>query len=151
MTITTDEVLDSREIIDRKDELLKDYVPMYNRHLTTLKPEADELDESDATDSEEFLQWLKDWSDNDEDGQELIALIELCEECEGYSDWSYGETLIREDYFTEYAEQTLIDCGYIPKDLPSWIVIDWEETADNLKIDYMEVSFMGETYWMRCC
>ena len=53
-TITTDEVLDSRDIIERKDELIRDYVPMYNRHLTTLKPEADELDESDATDSEEF-------------------------------------------------------------------------------------------------
>ena len=36
-TITTDEVLDSRDIIDRKDELLKDYVPMYNRHITTLE------------------------------------------------------------------------------------------------------------------
>ena len=150
-TITTDEVLDSRDIIDRKDELLKDYVPMYNRHITTLDPERDELDEMDAGDSEEFLQWLRDWSDNDEDGQELIALLELCEECEGYSDWSYGETLIRDDYFTEYAEQLITDCGYISKDFPSWIVIDWEETADNLKIDYMEVSFMGETYWMRCC
>ena len=151
MTITTDEILDSRDIIDRKDELLKDYVPMYNRHITTLNQEADELDESDATESEEFTQWLKDWSENDENGQELIALIELCNECEGYSDWSYGETLIREDYFTEYTQDTLADCGYIPKDLPSWIVIDWEETAENVKIDYMEVSFMGETYCMRAC
>ena len=49
------------------------------------------------------------------------------------------------------AQELLVDCGYIPKDLPSWIVIDWEETADNLKIDYMEVSLMGETYLMRCC
>ena len=151
MAITTDELLDSRDIIDRKDELLKDYVPMYNKHITTLNQETDELDESEATDSEEFIQWLKDWSENDENGQELIALIELCEECEGYSDWSYGETLIREDYFTDYTQDTLADCGYIPKDLPHWIVIDWEETADNLKIDYMEVSFMGETYFMRSC
>lgn len=149
--ITTDEILDSRDIIDRKDELLADYVPMYNEKMKTLNQEFEELDEIDAGESEEFIQWLKDWSDNDEDGQELIALLELCEECEGYSDWSYGETLIREDYFTEYAEQLVTDCGYISKDFPSFIAIDWEETADNLKIDYMEVSLMGETYLMRCC
>jgi len=151
MAITTERVLDSRDIIDRCDELLALYVPIYNEKKLTLNQEAEELDESDAKESEEFIQWLKDWVDNDEERTELIALIEICNECENYSDWSYGETLIREDYFTQYTEEMLTDCGYISKDFPSWIAIDWEETADNVKIDYSEITLMGETYYIRNC
>lgn len=37
----------------------------------------------------------------------------------------------------EFAEQTAIDCGDIPENLPSWIVIDWEATWNcNLRFDY---------------
>jgi hypothetical protein len=33
--------------------------------------------------------------------------------------------------------------------LPDWIVIDWDATADNLKVDYTEVEFDGVTYLVR--
>lgn len=89
--------------------------------------------------------------DRDEDEQEeLDALYVLAEEAEGnVTDWKYGETFIHEDYFEDYAEEFIVDCGYIPADLPSWIVIDWKETADNLKQDYGTYSFRGETYYAR--
>ena len=37
----------------------------------------------------------------------------------------------------DYAEHTCNECGYIPKDMPTWIKIDWEETWDDgLSWDY---------------
>ena len=60
-----------------------------------------------------------------------------------------GETLIREDYFTQYVQEMLEDCGDIPSDLPHYIVIDWEATADNLKQDYAEIDIFGDTYYIR--
>ena len=36
-----------------------------------------------------------------------------------------------------YAESTAEDCGDIPKDIPTWIVIDWEASWNcNLRYDY---------------
>ena len=88
----------------------------------------------------------------DDDAQpELKSLQELAEECEGYaSDWSHGETLIRDDHFVEYMEQQTKDIGDMPDKIPDYIVIDWEATADNLKADYASVDYDGVEYWIRC-
>ena len=50
---------------------------------------------------------------------------------------------IRENYNgqwdsgAEFAEDICEGCGYIPRDLPTWIKIDWEETwEDGLSWDY---------------
>ena len=43
----------------------------------------------------------------------------------------------------------LIDCGTIPADLPSWVEIDWDATAHNVKVDYNTVDINGGTYWFR--
>ena len=41
----------------------------------------------------------------------------------------------------DFAEQIATDCGYITRDLPSWIEIDWQKTWDNaLSYDYTELS-----------
>ena len=39
----------------------------------------------------------------------------------------------------EFAEQIASDCGYVTRDLPSWIEINWEKTWDNLSYDYTEI------------
>ena len=40
----------------------------------------------------------------------------------------------------DFAEQIASDCGYISKDMPSWIHIDWQKTWDNsLSYDYTEL------------
>ena len=38
----------------------------------------------------------------------------------------------------EFAENLVSDCGYMERDLPYWIEIDWEKTWDNLSYDYSE-------------
>lgn len=90
------------------------------------------------------------WLDK-EDWEELKTLRELTEEAEGYaSDWKYGETLVRESYWVDYVREMLEDCGDIPRDLPSYIAIDWEQTAENIKVDYATVEFGGVDYYIRC-
>ena len=40
----------------------------------------------------------------------------------------------------EFAEVIASDCGYVSRDMPSWIEIDWEKTWDNaLSYDYTEL------------
>jgi len=60
-----------------------------------------------------------------------------------------GETAIRDDFFVEYCRQLLEDTGDLPRDLPPYIVIDWEATADNLRVDYSSVTVGGDEYWVR--
>ena len=66
---------------------------------------------------------------------------------------SYAEdepTAIRDDYFTQYAQELAADIGAIdPK--ASWPLnrIDWEAAAEDLLIDYNEADLEGESYYIR--
>ena len=62
------------------------------------------------------------------------------------SEFDYGVTLVDVDDWEEFVEQDLKDLGYIPKDFPSWIEIDWEATANNVRQDYTEVEYQGNSY-----
>lgn len=86
----------------------------------------------------------------DED-RELLLLLKLQDQAEPYApDWRYGETLIRDSYFEDYAQELADDCGMIPHDV-SWPMtcIDWEQAARELRMDYNAVDFDGVTYWIR--
>lgn len=89
---------------------------------------------------------------NDYDDQdELDALYKLKEEAEGYArDWEYGEYLIRDSYFEEYAEQLADDIGAIDQ-TAGWPLtyIDWERAAEALQQDYTAVDYGGVIYWVR--
>ena len=39
----------------------------------------------------------------------------------------------------DFAQQITSDCGYINRDLPSWVEIDWQATWDNLSDDYSDI------------
>ena len=39
----------------------------------------------------------------------------------------------------DFAAQTASDCGYISRDMPSWVEIDWAATWENLSYDYTEI------------
>ena len=41
----------------------------------------------------------------------------------------------------DFAEQIATDCGYVTRELPHWIEIDWEKTWDkSLSYDYTELT-----------
>ena len=130
----TDDVIDSRDVIERIEEL--------EAERTTF------VEDEDDEQSEEIRSLLKDW--DEENGEELTALKNLADEgANESSDWAYGETLIHYDHFTEYTQQTIEDVGDLPRNLPGYIVIDWEQTAENLKVDYSTIDFDGQTYYIR--
>lgn len=119
--ITNDmDVIDSRDIIERIEEL-ESFIE-YN------------VNEN----SDDVIEWT----------EELEALKALAEEGENYSpDWEYGSTLIHEDYFEEYMDEMIQDCYDLPKDLPFWMTVTYDYNA--LKMDYTEIDFNGETYYIR--
>lgn len=63
-------------------------------------------------------------------------------------DW-YPVTLIRDTYFVDAMQELVQDIGDLPRDIPGYLAIDWEETADNLRADYSSVEYDGVTYWYR--
>lgn len=120
-----DDVIDSREIIERIEELLS------------------EMPEDDT----EARQW-DGWA-------ELKALEALAEEASSSPDWHHGETLIRRSYFVDYIEELISDCYELPKELTSgqWpyrhITIDYKAAAEEAEQDYMSVDFDGVEYLIR--
>lgn len=66
------------------------------------------------------------------------------------TEWTYGVTLVHESYFEDHARQLAEDIGAIPDDL-SWpaTCIDWAQAARELRADYTEVEFEGDTYLAR--
>lgn len=107
------------------------------------------VDEVEVADTEvekqEAREAVKEWHES-EDG---VRYKELCVLREEIREWDYGETLIAEDDFTEYCQELLSDIGDLPRNIPWYIEIDWEKTADNLKADYSEVELDGTTYLYR--
>jgi hypothetical protein len=80
-------------------------------------------------------------------GEELKTLQNLREEVG--SEFDHGVTFIEEGHWTEYVQDLCEDIGDLPKDLPSYIVIDWDATAENIKVDYSETEIGGYTYFFR--
>jgi hypothetical protein len=134
------QVLDTRDLIERRDELKEGIL---NSFLETFEhyKERTESFEDILFEEEEIQEWKEDW---EYDLQE-IDQIDKIEYILG-SEFEYGVTLVREDYWEEYVEDLLIEIGYLPKDLPCWIEIDWVSTAYNVKQDYEEVLYQGDTY-----
>ena len=84
-----------------------------------------------------------------EEVEKLTALVNLQDQCECYSEWTYGEQLIHSSHWVDYVQELIKDCGELPRNIPSYIEIDWEATADNVEWDYERVNFDGEEYLIR--
>lgn len=119
----------------------------------------------DSRDIIERIELLESDPDRDEGGdEELYQLVELAIVCAAYApDWEYGETLILDSYFEDYAREMVEDCGYFPAPKPTayresqsidwnawpYRCIDWERVADEMKADYSTIMFGGCTYWIK--
>lgn len=132
MTQTWDEirgsdVIDTRDITDRIEDIGTDL---------------EGLDETSADDAAEVAELR----------EELDVLTAIVEECDEYFGDSFrdGVTLVRDDYFEEYAEQLADDIGAIDKDA-GWPLtyIDWAAAAAALQQDYTSIDIDGTTYWGR--
>lgn len=120
---------------------------------------ADVIDVRDIIERIEELEMSLDGENTDDDTrgdilEEIAALEEIMEDLKGNGgdeqwrgDW-YPVTLIRESHFVDYCQELVFDC-YDLKGIPTFIHIDWELTARELKVDYSEVTIDGVTYFYR--
>ena len=87
-----------------------------------------------------FLTYIEDYLQAvDEHGEEVVeSFIEIFDiDCIGsLSDAYQGQY----DSGAEFAQSIAEDCGEVPRDMPSWIEIDWKASWDNLDYDYTEGS-----------
>ena len=133
-------ILDTRDLSKRREELKEEILDSFLENF----PHYQEMTESfeDIRFEEEGIQsWKEDFEDELKEIEEIDTI-----ENELGSEFDYGVTLVDVDDWEEFVEQDLKDLGYIPKDFPSWIEIDWEATANNVRQDYTEVEYQGNSY-----
>ena len=138
-------------------ELLNDELNDLQNDLYNIENEDDYADKQNDIDNklEHIAEKEKEIQDCEIEYNRYVEEIEeleaLKEEIENNSDegFEYGIQLIHENYIDDYLDELLEDCGYIPKDLPSWIEIDWQATYDNMKEDYNEIELNGNTFYVR--
>lgn len=143
-----DYVVDSRDVEERIEELESG-----RQDLVDIRDEAKENYVTDPVeyggDFNEAVKALSDW-DNSSEGSELNDLKAFRDEVNS-SEWTYGLTLISDMYWEEYVKELCEDIGDVPRDMPHYIAIDWEQTAENISVDYSEANINGNTYYFRDC
>jgi len=156
------DTLDSREVIERRDELKEEREALTPECIASMgclcahhargATLADECGTSeyfipDIT-SESAVGSLAEW--DAENAGELAALEAFI--AEGSDEWADGVQLVRETAFEDHARELADDIGIDP---PSrevrwpYTCIDWERAARELQYDYTGADFDGVTYWFR--
>ena len=132
--------LDTRNLAERREALKQEILDSFLENF----PHYEEMTESfeDIRFEEEEIE---SWKEYFEDELKEIEEIDDVENELG-SEFEYGVSLVDVDDWEEYVKELLEDIGYIPKDFPSWIEIDWESTSNNVKVDYTEVTYQGNSY-----
>ena len=159
-----DDVIDSRDVIARIEALQEERQDLLDQ-IDTDETAIDDFDDGDDSHvhpipgmtvtieslhryAEASAAALVKW--DDENKQELDALLALQDEASGSPDWQYGEGLIRHSYFKDYAQDLAEDCGLL-ENANTWPgrCIDWDQAAEELKMDYFSVDFDGVEYLIR--
>lgn len=164
----SEDILNSKDIEDRIDDLEGDRAALEEDRDNAQEAYDDFMAERDqsedgetADESEEGRELadalafarkaLADWDTSDE-AEELKTLKAFRDELEPYvADWHYGETIIRDSYFEEYARDLAEDLHGNAIRGASWPFdcIDWKKAARELQMDYTSAEFDGVTYWAR--
>ena len=138
-------MIDTRDLAEKREELQTNLVDSFNNYFDTEIEDFDELIKHiDNSDNEDVQEWKEDNSD-DFDHIEEIDYVE-----DNVSEFSFGETLIPNDDFTEYCKDTAENC-YNLKDVPDFIKyhINWDGVASDLEVDYSSVTYQGESFLVR--
>ena len=82
---------------------------------------------------EDYLQAIDEYEEEVvEDFVEIFGVCSISSLSDAYQGkWDSG---------AEFAQNLAEDCGEVPRDMPSWIEIDWKSSWDNLSYDYTEGS-----------
>ena len=137
-------ILDTRDLAEKREELQTDLVNSFNDYFDTeLEDFGDLTSYIDNSEDEDVQKWKEDNSDDFDHIEEIDELEN------GISDFSFGETLIPNDDFTEYCKD-MVNCWDLGN-VPVFIKdnINWEGVALYLEVDYIDVTYQGESYLVR--
>lgn len=139
-------VIDTRDLQDRIEELESKLDDVENL-IDKLEIQLQDATEEESGELNDRIDTLY------KDDRETI--LEELHELSGIRveipEWYDGNALIHEDYWVEYVQDLLEDCGDIPSDLPWYIVVDWVSTAENIAVDYSTIEYDGSTCYYRNC
>ena len=97
--------------------------------------DANELELADA--QREVVVWKEE---NEKMFDELCSVVD---------ELSRDDNLIADHQIDAYLQDEVDQLCPEVGDLPNWVVVDWESTYSNLKQDYSEITYGGDTYWYR--
>ena len=122
--------LSTGQMQEETQELLDEYNELYNWEYKDMCDFIEEYGEESFRDQyETYNRLVEDY------GQGVVDEFMEDFDIENFEDMYQGQLT-----GAEFAEETCTDCGYISKDMPSWIHIDWQKTWDNsLSYDYTEL------------
>ena len=122
------DTIDTRDLIEERDASLEE--------LREFLYDLYKIEIEKFEDLEKLNDFQKGKYKEDKDILQLINIITEINNLEEEVgiEFQYGVTLISKNYVEDF----VTDCGYIPPNLPHWIEINWESTAENLKVDYIE-------------
>ena len=158
-----DNTIDSRDIISRHEELQDEFDSLLEA-LREAQDNFETIDHSDDNSLAEFQNSENSISEAQEeldqfnqsfDRDELDTLKQVIAEGEDSPDWSHGEILIHETYFSDYIKDIINDCYEMPKEFESgswpWnhITLDYEGAAEEAKSDYYTIEVDGHSYYLR--
>lgn len=151
------EFFDSRDLIARLEELENDRSALEDEledrqeaHAAAVKAGDTAAALAAGEEVQKAADDINEWDDDNLD--ELEVLREANEQGGNYvPDWTYGETLIDERYFEEYAKELAYDIGAL-RGNEQWPHnhIDWESAASELRYDYTKIDIGDITYLARC-
>ena len=128
-------IIDTRDLIEERDASLEE--------LRAFLYDLYKIEIEKFEDLKKLNDFQKGKYKEDKDILQLINIITEINNLEEEvgTEFQYGVTLISKNYFVDYVKDFVTDCGYIPRNLPHWIEVNWESTAENLKVDYIETVF----------
>lgn len=135
-------ILDTRDLAERREALKQEILDSFLENF----PHYEEMTESFEDirfEEEEIESWKQDFEDELKEIEEINTI-----EIELGSEFEYGVTLVDVDDFEDYCEELMEEFGYINKDTPQLIKnnIDYKGIAEDMKWDYVEVDYQGNSY-----
>jgi hypothetical protein len=147
-----DNIINVSDITARVDELRGERAE-HDKENGTTRDDDGALNGECAPDDNGMLRASVWESECSEDAEELANLEKLLEDLEGCGrshTWggnTYPDMIISSDHFSEYVQEMAEDTGAVSRN--SWVVVDWEATANGVRQDYRAVDFDGTQYWYR--
>ena len=125
--------LSTGQMQEETQELLDEYNELYNWEYNDMCDFIETYGEDDFRNNyETYHRLVEDY------GQGVVDEFMKDYDIENFEDMYQGQY----DSGAEFAEQIATDCGYVTRELPHWIEIDWQKTWDNaLSYDYTQIGY----------